>query len=173
MPVWMDATETQLTFLDDDSSLVEVESAPMPAICPRAVHSPAETEPDRSPVVVARPPTVAPYADLPLLAPGEHRWAVPSSLSLNPEEARGRIPLPEFDDLLLEKARVISGRFPFAEAEYRNSRGTEPHGTHPEIPHFERVFRIAATLASVHKVQEARDYDALLILTAWHSVRPG
>src|SRR5438552_280265 len=45
-------------------------------------------------------------------------WPIPSSLVADPEEARARIPLPEFDELLLEKARVISGRIPFAEAEY-------------------------------------------------------
>src|SRR5882672_5426514 len=55
-----------------------------------------------------------------------HRgWPVPSSLSPNPEEVRACIPLPAFDDLLLEKARVIAGRFPFAEAEYRNLRGKQ------------------------------------------------
>ena len=32
---------------------------------------------------------------------------------------------------------------------------------------------IAAALASIPDVQEAVDYDALLILTAWHAVRPG
>src|SRR5437667_6347370 len=103
-----------------------------------------------------------------------HRgWPVPSSVSPNPEEARGCIPLPAFDDLLLEKARVIAGRFPFAEAEFRNLRGKQVNDQEPEIPHFERVFRIAAYLASVPNVQAAPDYDALLILTAWHSVRPG
>jgi hypothetical protein len=94
-------------------------------------------------------------------------------LSPNPDESRAAIPLPEFDALLLEKARVISSRFPFAEVEYRNMRGTAPATEQPEIPHFERVFRIAATIASVPNVEEAPDYDALLVLTAWHSVRPG
>src|SRR5213593_1283263 len=103
-----------------------------------------------------------------------HRgWPVPSSVSPNPEEARACIPLPAFDDLLLEKARVIAGRFPFAEAEFRNLRGKQVNDQEPEIPHFEKVFRIAARIASVPNVQAAPDYDALLILTAWHSVRPG
>jgi len=103
-----------------------------------------------------------------------HRgWPVPSSVSPNPEEARGCIPLPAFEDLLLEKARVIAGRFPFAEAEFRNLRGKQVNDQEAEIPHFEKVFRIAARIASVANVQEAPDYDALLILTAWHSVRPG
>src|SRR5262249_21157348 len=48
----------------------------------------------------------------------DHGWPIPSSLSPNAAEARSYIQLPEFDPLLLQKARVISGRFPFAEAEY-------------------------------------------------------
>jgi len=103
----------------------------------------------------------------------DHGWPVPSSISLNPAEARACIQLPEFDALLLEKARVISGRFPFAEAEYRHFRKQEPPSEHPEIPHFERVFRIAATIGSVHNVEQDPDYDELLILTAWQTVRPG
>src|SRR5437899_12709614 len=61
-------------------------------------------------------------------------WPVPSSLAANPEEARARVQLPEFDELLLEKARVISGRIPFAEAEYRTLRRTDPAPDEPEIP---------------------------------------
>src|ERR1043166_2513861 len=110
----------------------------------------------------------------PVFAPcyNEFGWPIPSSLSTDPEEARSRILLPWFDELLVEKARVISGRFPHAEAEYRNLRDSEPNSER-EIPHFEKVFRIAAKLASVPDVQSAPDYDELLILTAWHSVRPG
>src|SRR5947208_2710225 len=55
----------------------------------------------------------------------EFGWAIPSSLTADPEEARASMALPVFDELLLEKARVISGRFPYAEAEYRNLRETE------------------------------------------------
>src|SRR5437016_4929995 len=66
---------------------------------------------------------------------GDSGWLVPSSLSANPDEARTCIQLPEFDALLLEKARVISGRFPLAEAEYRNLRGTDPSSQLLEIPH--------------------------------------
>jgi hypothetical protein len=101
-----------------------------------------------------------------------HGWPVPSTISSDPDEARACILLPEFDALVLEKARVISGRYPFAEAEYRNLRGKERAAEGPELPHFEKVFRIAAAIASVRNVQEAPDYDELLILTAWHSVRP-
>jgi len=105
-------------------------------------------------------------------AVGDYGWPIPSSLSFNPAEARALIPLPEFDPLLLEMARVISSRYPLAEAEYRSQRGTEPKDPDLEIPHFERVFRIASKMASVHNVQDAPDYDSLLILTAWYSVRP-
>jgi hypothetical protein len=101
----------------------------------------------------------------------DYGWPYPATVSSNPEEARAQILLPEFDELLLEKARVISGRFPFAEVEYRNLRSKEPT-EEAEIAHFEKVFRIAATIASVPEVQEDPDYDTLLILTAWYSVRP-
>ncbi len=103
---------------------------------------------------------------------GPYGWPVPSSLSPNPAEARARIQLPEFDALLLEKARVISGHFPAAEAQYRYRCGTDPNGPHSDLPHFERVFRIASSLGGVRDVQEAPDYDGLLILTAWRCVRP-
>src|SRR2546421_11641114 len=69
----------------------------------------------------------------------EYGWPIPSSLSADPEESRTRILLPWFDELLLEKARVISGRFPYAEAEYRDLRESEPTSER-EIPHFEKVF---------------------------------
>src|SRR5690349_16770755 len=101
---------------------------------------------------------VTPEAEALVRRPGYAPWPVPSSLLPSPDEARAAIPLPEFDALLLEKARVISSRFPFAEAEYRNLRGTGPAAEHPEIPHFERVFRIAARIASVPNVEEDPDY---------------
>src|SRR5947207_422975 len=78
----------------------------------------------------------------------DHGWPIPSTISKNPDEARACIHLPEFDVLTLEKARVISGRFPFAEAEYRAARGKEPVAEEVEIAHFEKVFRIAAEMAS-------------------------
>jgi len=133
---------------------------------------------------------VAPTSALPAAAPAEspasspplteapanllfrHGWPVPSSISPNPDEARACIQLPEFDALVLEKARVISGRYPLAEAEYRATRGKEADSEEREIPHFEKVFRIAADMASVPNVREAPDYDEVLILTAWHCVRP-
>lgn len=120
------------------------------------------------PVAKPAPPPVAPSK--PRVKDG---WYVPSTISSNPEEARACMLLPEFDELLLEKARVISGRFPFAEAEFRSLRGTFANSDEPELPHFEKVFRIAAAAASIPNVQNAHDYDSLLILTAWYSVRPG
>jgi len=109
----------------------------------------------------------------PLLRHNQFGWPVPSALSDNPEEARAAIPLPDFDPLLLEKARVISNRFPLAEAQYRHLWAKEARAEHLEIPHFERVFAIASVMASVPHAQQSLDYDALVILTAWHSVRPG
>jgi len=114
-------------------------------------------------------------ADLPLAKVprvGRYGWLVPSSISDNPDEARQSLQLPEFDELLVEKARVISSRVPFAEAEYRSLRGGEPAGP-VRVPHFEKVFRIASALASVRNVEESAEYDALLVLSAWHSIRPG
>jgi hypothetical protein len=73
----------------------------------------------------------------------------------------------------LEKAKLISEQYPFAEAEHRNMRAKQRIGEETEIPHFERVFRVAAALAGIRNVSELRDYDQLLILTAWHCLRPG
>jgi len=104
--------------------------------------------------------------------PGASTWPVPSALNFDPETARALIPLPEFDALLLEKARVIAGRFPLAEAEYRALRSSSGVVPPLEMPHFERVFRIASGMASVAIDPAASDYDTLLVLAAWYSVRP-
>lgn len=77
--------------------------------------------------------------------PSLRGWLVPAALSPNPDEARARIQLPEFDAVLVDKARVISGFFPVAEAEYRYLCVTEPSARQLDIPHFERVFLIAIT----------------------------
>ncbi|HWX19535.1 MAG TPA: hypothetical protein VN578_06475 [Candidatus Binatia bacterium] len=157
MAVWTDFVRTQLTRQTDERALIEDEADS--ALPPESLkHS-------------ATPPPQPVGPPLPRF--GEYGWPVPSSVSLDPAEARACIQLPEFDPLLLEKARVISGRFPFAEAEYRQLRGAGASAQELEIPHFERVFRIAANLASVQNVHEAADYDMLLILTAWYCVRPG
>jgi hypothetical protein len=152
--VWTDFDETQTARSHDETPWSgEVETPPMPAGLT------AEQQ--------LSPPPEAPARPL-----FRHGWPVPSTISPDPDEARACIQMPAFDALLLEKARVISGRFPLAEAEYRNLRGKEPGTEEPEIPHFEKVFRIAAAMASVLTVQQAHDYDELLILTAWHCVRP-
>ena len=128
------------------------------------------------PAVVARPPEQPATAGPPVHAPAKpvfkHGWPVPSSISPRPEEARSCIHLPAFSAEILEKARIISGRFPFAEAEFRNQRGKERGPDEMEIPHFEKVFRVAAQLAGLREVEHSRDYDELLILTGWHCVRP-
>src|SRR5882672_312055 len=152
MAVWTEPEQTPCSY--DERPLNEGAAPPLLSATPAAR-------------VQSRP------ADAAVARVGPHGWLIPSSLALPPDEARAGMPLPEFDALLLEKSRVISGRFPFAEAEYRTLRRTMPRAEEAEIPHFEKVFRIAATIASVPNVQEAPDYDALLILTAWHSVRPG
>jgi hypothetical protein len=102
-----------------------------------------------------------------------HGWPVPSSICSGPEQARACIQLPAFDPPVLERAHVISEQYPVAEAEYRDLRGRERRTEGPEIPHFERVFRIAANLAGIPNIQDASEYDELLILAAWHCVRPG
>jgi hypothetical protein len=80
--------------------------------------------------------------------------------------------LPHFDAVLLENATIISEHFPLAEAQYRNLRRHDATTDEREISHFEKVFRIAADLAGIRNVQRDRQYDELLILTAWHCVRP-
>src|SRR5258705_3824059 len=57
----------------------------------------------------------------------QHGWPVPSSISVNPDQARARIQLPEFDDPLLEKAWAIAARFPFWEVRYRQSSRQTAH----------------------------------------------
>jgi len=101
-----------------------------------------------------------------------HGWPVPSSISTHPDEARACIQLPRFDAWLLETARAISERLPAAEAEFRNRRANAKWNLgETEIPHFEKVFCIAAALAGTQAIEQARDYDEILILTAWHAVR--
>lgn len=102
-------------------------------------------------------------------------WPVPYSISVSPEEARASIQLPGFQPSLIERAQIIASRIPFAEAEYRVARLKEinPTADEREIAHFERIFRIAARIASMRNIQDSADYDALLILTAWFAVRPG
>jgi len=121
--------------------------------------------PVNSSTSVARPAEPAPVF--------KHGWPVPSSIAPNPQDARQCIQLPEFGPELIEKARAISSRYPLAEAEYRNARGKGASKEETETPHFEKVFRLAAAMARVTEIQSDRDYDQLLILTAWHSVRPG
>ena len=126
MAVWTDAAQEQSVRLDKERTQSKNQTSPKPA----AIATP-DTGVSALPVAAAE-----------ILSPST--WPVPSAIAPNPEEARAAIQLPEFDALMLEKARVISARYPMAEAEYRNLRGTEPAGPGPAIPHFERVFRIAA-----------------------------
>ena len=131
-----------------------------------------EASPPSPPSPVAEPQSSA-LAERPLQPLFRHGWPVPSTISSHPDEARACIQLPTFDSRWLELAQVISAGFPEAEAEYRCSRGKKPGVDDTEIPHFERVFRIAAAAAGIGDVEQAPDYDGLLILTAWLCVRPG
>lgn len=101
-----------------------------------------------------------------------HGWPIPSTISTVPDEARACICLPEFDASVLQRAGLISDRFPAAEAQYRRLRSKETRLRELDLPRFERVFRIAASMAGLDPVQTAPDYDELLIVTAWHCVRP-
>jgi hypothetical protein len=138
-----------------------------------------------APVSLAPKPVVhpefTPVAE-PLSAPVEpitrpepqwrHGWPVPSTISLQPDEARSCIYLPEFDAAMLDKARAISDCFPAAENEFRSVRAKVGRPEDAELPHFEKVFRLAAVQAGFGSVRAERDYDDLLVLTAWLCVRP-
>jgi hypothetical protein len=167
MAVRTDSEQPIPASLDRERPFVEGQAIPLepPASCGHCVGE----APGKCAGAASRRGVSAATAPL----PDQYGWAVPSSLSADPDEARACIRLPRFDARLLEKARAISEYVGLAETEYRNLRRTVPNAQHPRIPHFERVFRIASTLAGVPNAQEAPDYDALLILTAWQSVRPG
>src|SRR5687768_6229 len=84
----------------------------------------ARAEPPWTEAKAITPPPPAPHARLAVTAPlpaakaapeskpaaplWRHGWPVPSTITPQPDEARACIHLPEFDALLLEKARVIS-----------------------------------------------------------------
>ncbi len=89
---------------------------------------------------------------------------------MEPEEARAKIPLPQFSAALLQKAQAIAEWFPFAESECRTLRARE--NEKDDTPHFEKVFRLATTFANTPVPTGSLDYDELLILTAWHCIRP-
>lgn len=128
-------------------------------------------DPSPSPAATVQHPAAAP-AVARAKPQFKHGWPVPFSITTCPEEARACIHLPTFRAEAIEKARAISSRYPLAEAEFRNLRGKERRPDEDDIPHFEKVFRIAARLAGLRDVEAARDYDELLILTGWHCVRP-
>jgi hypothetical protein len=151
--VWTDSDETQLASHPDE-----------PICLPEEARSPS--------LDGFEPPSRQTAVETPSKVLFRHGWPVPSSVSTNPAEARGCVCLPEFDPELITLAEIISGRFPFAEAEYRAKRRKISPKDELEIPHFERVFGIAAEIASVKDVEQSLRYDELLILTAWYCVRP-
>ena len=73
---------------------------------------------------------------------------------------------------MLQKAQAISECFPFAESECGSLRGQERDEDDDEIPRFEKVFRLAIAIANIRVARGAPDYDELLVLAAWHCVRP-
>jgi hypothetical protein len=150
-----DADETQLAFSTDGHP--PVGEPPAPAL--RLGREPASGS------TPAREPSADPRC--------RHGWPIPSAISVDPDEARACIQLPKFDAPILDLARDISDCYPAAEAEYRKARGKAAAAGEGEIPHFERVFRIAVALSGVGRVAEAGDDDDLVVLTAWHCVRPG
>src|SRR5436309_14034744 len=110
MAVWTETGRSQPASENVDRALAEAE-APRPPASETAGRA-AAREPLAPPAAKPTPTTQRPIAPAPRRGP--HGWPIPSSISLDPVEARARIPLPEFDALLLEKGRVISGRFPQA-----------------------------------------------------------
>lgn len=102
-----------------------------------------------------------------------HGWPVPSTISLQPDEARSCIYLPTFSAVTLENAQAIADQFPAAETEFRSVRHKLTRSDEAELPHFEQVFRLAAKRAGQPAAVTARDYDELLILAAWFCIRPG
>jgi len=157
--------EPRLTRLLPPKAAIELADVELPEPAPAVgLQRPATRRPATPPPSPAEPPA-APTAPL-----WRHGWPVPSTILPHPDEARACIHLPEFDPQTLTLAQLIADRFPFAEAEYRNQRHRNAGLT--DTPHFEKVFRIAADLARVRIAWDSPDYDELLILTAWHCVRP-
>src|SRR5947209_5796753 len=117
MAVWTDTAQTKTVCPSNERPLTKGQALPdLPAASQRedCRLQPQDSRLKTPPPEPPSPPqsTVAPG---PPLRQGDHGWPIPSLLSPNPDQARACIQLPEFDDFMLEKARVISGRFPFAE----------------------------------------------------------
>lgn len=121
---------------------------------------------------LAEPPAVVPVEPAAAEPQWRHGWPVPSTLFPQADQARACIYLPEFDAETLEQARLISDCFPAAEAEFRSLRGKAVRVEEQDLPHFEKVFRLAAGRAGLDSAIAGRDYDELLILTAWLCIRP-
>src|SRR5262245_1733386 len=102
MAGWTDSEETQFVYPDYESALIE---------------KPSPTGASRTERTASRRTKKS----------DRYGWAIPSALSFDPDEARACIRLPQFDALLLEKARMISEYFPLAQGEYRNVRRTGPN----------------------------------------------
>lgn len=126
--------------------------------------------PEFAPLVL--PERVAPIQPPPAEPEWRHGWPVPSTILPQADQARACIQLPEFDADILERCRHISEGFPLAEAEWRSGQLKSPVPASSDLPHFERVFRLAADRAGCESAITRPDYEELLILTAWFCVRP-
>lgn len=156
--VWTDLDEVQAAGLYDErltagGAAVPLDTKPLPRVVP---------DEEAEVAVASQSPLLVPVRD--------GVWHAPSDICANPDQARACMVLPAFERSLLESAHAISEQYPLAETRYRQLRGK--HRTAEDVPHFEKVFRIAAALAGLRAVQERHDYDELLVLTAWHCVRP-
>lgn len=97
---------------------------------------------------------------------------MPSLLAVDPDEARTLIALPGSPDEMVDLARRIAAYFPAAQARHRQAWTAEGGGQKGDLPHFERVFRLAAGMADAGDPGTFAEYDTLLVLTAWYCVRP-
>src|SRR5262245_40735428 len=100
MAQWTDSSDAQESYVDDETPLL------LSAVQAEAIGS-------APPVAELAEVALSPTPEAPSRLVGPCGWPVPSSLCPNADQARALIALPEFDPLLLEKARVISSRFPF------------------------------------------------------------
>lgn len=161
----------------EQSELSRLESEAMETVKPVTPRKPAlqTVHPEFAPLLetVLRGTPPAPPPPKNVEPQWQHGWPIPATISPQPDVARACIYLPTFEEETIVTARAIADQFPAAEAEFRGLRGKVARLEEAELPHFEHVFRIAARLAGEANVTATRDYDQLLILTAWFCIRPG
>src|SRR5712691_7143386 len=102
MAVWTERVQSPET-LGETQHTKELQSATPPASTPSIPAAEIGPMPPEAIAVQAQP------VEQLQVRRDENGWPIPSTVDFDPEEARERIILPEFDELLFEKARVISG----------------------------------------------------------------